>query len=161
MLLAGAIDGLHFARVGGELRGTLGLDLLPRLAQTPCKTSGFSYFLRGGLNPAGKASIEVKVTGSLELVCQRCLEPIVFEVDVDVNLELCADLDVIAGAEDEVDRVLAESEMSVSGLVEDELILVLPQIPRHKSCGVEKLLAQPRKASPFGVLASLKKRDDR
>ena len=84
MLLAGVIDGLHFARVGGELRGTLGLDLLPRLAQTPCKTSGFSYFLRGGLNPAGKASIEVKVTGSLELVCQRCLEPIVFEVDVDV-----------------------------------------------------------------------------
>ena len=161
MLLAGVIDGLQFARNGGELRGTLGLDRLPRLAQTPCKTSGFGYFLRGGLNPAGKASIEVKVRGSLELVCQRCLEPLVFEVNVDVNLELCEDLDIIARAEDEVDRVLAEQEMSVSGLVEDELILVLPQVPRHKSCGVEELLAQPQKASPFGVLASLKRREDR
>ncbi|MSQ50499.1 MAG: hypothetical protein EXR28_01290 [Betaproteobacteria bacterium] len=161
MLLAGVIDGLQFARNGGELRGTLGLDGLARLAQTPCRTSGIGYFLRGGLNPAGKASIQVRVTGRLELICQRCLEPLEFDVDVNVNLELCGDLDVIARAEDEIDRVLAEPEMCVARLVEDELILVLPLVPRHESCGVEQLLAQPRKVSPFSVLKSLKKREDR
>jgi uncharacterized protein len=157
MLLPGVIDGLQFARDGGELRGTLDLIGLPRLADTPCKTSGIAFFLRGGMNSAGKASIEVKANGRLELVCQRCLGPLDVDVDVDVSLELCADLDVIAQAEDEVDRVLAKPEMSVAGLVEDEILLVLPQVPRHDSCGVEELMAEPRKASPFGVLAALKK----
>jgi uncharacterized protein len=160
MLLPGVIDGLQFARDGGELRGTLDLGGLPRLADTPCKTSGIGFFLRGGMNSAGKASIEVKAEGRLELICQRCLGALSVDVNVDVNLELCADIDLIAQAEDDVDRVLAESEMSVARLVEDELILVLPQVPRHDSCGIEELVAEPQKASPFGVLAALKKRDD-
>ena len=159
MLLAGAIDGLQFAHDGRELRGTIGLADLSRLAEMSCKTSGMGYFLRGCLNPAGKPSIEVRVEGSLELVCQRCLEPFDFVVNVDVMLELCNDIGGIALAEDEIDRVLAESEMSVARLVEDEIILVLPQVPRHDKCGVEELAAQPQRVSPFGVLAALKKRD--
>lgn len=162
MSLPGLIDGFQFARDGGELRGTLGLEGLPRLADAPCKTSGITYLLRGGMNFAGKPSIEVKAKGRLELICQRCLEELNFDVSVGVCLELCADLEFIAQAEDEVDRVFVESEMSVARLVEDEIILVLPQVPRHEGCGIEELLvAEPRKASPFDVLASLKRRGDR
>ena len=55
------------------------------------------------------------------------------------------------------DRLLAGPEMSVAAMVEDEIMLVLPQVPRHENCGVEGLVAQPKRASPFGVLAALKK----
>lgn len=157
MLLAGLIDGLQFARDGRELSGTIGPEGLPRLAELPCKTSGISYFLRGGLNSAGKPCIDIRAKGSLELVCQRCLEPLGFEADVDVSLELCGSLGEIAAAEDEIDRLLAGPEMSVAAMVEDEVMLVLPQVPRHENCGVEGLVAQPKRASPFGVLAALKK----
>ena len=161
MSLAGVIDGLQFARDGGELRGTLGLERLSRLAESPCKTSGVEYCLRGGLNRAGKPSLEITASGSMELVCQRCLGPLLIEVDVDVELELCADPEVIAQTDDEVDRVLATREMSVAQLVEDEVILALPQVPKHENCSVDRLIAQPNKQSPFSVLASLKKRGDR
>ena len=83
------------------------------------------------------------------------------EVDVEVALELCADPEVIAQAEDEVDRVLASREMSVAQLVEDEVILALPQVPKHENCDVDRLIAQPVKQSPFSVLERLKKRGDR
>lgn len=161
MSLPGVIDGLQFARDGGELRGTLGLERLSRLAEMPCKTSGVGYWLRGGLNRAGKPSLEVKASGRMELVCQRCLGPLLIEVDVDVDLELSADPEVIAQADDEVDRVIATRDMSVAQLVEDEVILALPQVPKHENCDVDRLIAQPKKQSPFGVLARLKKRGDR
>ena len=157
----GVIDGLQFARDGGELRGTLGLERLTRLAQTPCQSSGIEYCLRGGLNRAGKPGLGLKASGRLELVCQRCLGPLLFAIDVDVDLELCSDPGVIAQAEDEVDRVLAEREMNVAQLVEDEVILALPQVPRHEKCNIDGLIAQPQKESPFSVLATLKKRGDR
>ncbi|MFM9968442.1 MAG: YceD family protein [Burkholderiales bacterium] len=152
-----AIDGFRFAREGGKLRGSLDLRELPRLAETPCKTSGIDYFLRGGKNIAGKASIQVLASGRLELVCQRCLDRLEFVLELDVELELCGDMKFITEAEDEVDRVLAETEMSVARLVEDEVILILPQVPRHEDCETSELNARARKASPFGVLAKLKK----
>ena len=160
MSLAGVIDGLQFARARGELRGILDLKDLPRLADTPCKSSGIQFFLRGGVNPAGKAGIEIKATGKLELTCQRCLEPMEFSLNVDTSLELSADPGFIAQAEDDVDRVLLEPEMDVAQLVEDEIILILPLVPRHNLCDGNTLNIQPQKASPFGVLASLKRRGD-
>ena len=161
MSLVGVIDGLQFARDGGELRGTLGLEQLPRLAESPCKTFGVGYCLRGGLNRAGKPSLAITASGRIELVCQRCLGSLLIDVDLDVELELCADPDAIAQADDEVDRVLATREMSVAQMVEDEVILALPQVPKHENCKVESLIAQPKEQSLFSVLAGLKKRGDR
>jgi uncharacterized protein len=37
-------------------------------------------------------------------------------------------------AEDEIDRVLVSRRMDVGQLVEDEVILVLPMVPRHETC---------------------------
>ena len=161
MSLPGVIDGLQFARDGGELRGILGLERLLRLAELPCKTSGVDYWLRGGLNRTGKPSLGLKASGRLEVVCQRCLGPLLIDVEVDVELELGADPKFIAQAEDEVDRVIATRDMGVAELVEDEVILALPEAPKHEVCDTDGAIAGPKKQSPFGVLAGLKKRDDR
>ena len=158
MSLSGVIDNLQFARDGGELSGTLSLGQLPRLAGMSCKTSGVQFNLTGGRNRSGKPSIEVRARGRLEVPCQRCLEPMEFGIDVEVELELCADPVWIAQADDDIDRILVDREMSVAQLVEDELILVFPQFPRHENCRIAGLPEQRSKQSPFVALAELKRR---
>ena len=69
----------------------------------------------------------------IELVCQRCLEPLRLALDVTVSLGL-------VHGEAEADRLPEEYEpllvpegvIRVADLVEDELLLALPRIPRHE-----------------------------
>ena len=94
----------------------------------------------------------------LRLVCQRCLGPLEFPVDVDVELELSESAAEIEKAEDDVDRVLATRSMEVAALVEDELILTLPFSPKHEACEVAEGADRSERVSPFGVLEQLKRR---
>src|SRR5690606_11556798 len=61
------------------------------------------------------------------------------------------------------DRVLGATHFDLQSLVEDELILVLPYVPKHKVCpSLPKALetaegSDTRRPSPFSVLAELKK----
>jgi uncharacterized protein len=154
----GVIDGLQFARLGSELRGTVGAAQLPRLAEMSCGVDQIAYAIEGGVNAEGKPCLRLRASGALQLVCQRCLGPIPHVVSLDVELQLSESLREIAQADDDVDRVLASPAMDVAQLVEDELILDLPLSPRHEGCEVAPQEAQaPSRPSPFGVLARLKK----
>ena len=61
---------------------------------------------------------------------------------------------------DDYDAIPASRELSVRSLVEDEVLLALPIVPRHADClppvvaGAEIEESEP---SPFAVLAGLKK----
>ena len=94
----------------------------------------------------------------MALVCQRCLGKLVFPLDVDSRVELAKDWDEMLNAEDDVERVLAEKDMSVVALVEDEVILALPMVPRHERCDKEQTEKKAVRTSPFDVLAGLKSR---
>jgi uncharacterized protein len=97
--------------------------------------------------------------------CQRCLEPVAVGLSTVAVLELSGSLQEIEAADDDVDRVVAGHAMDVASLVEDEAILLLPMVPRHERCGMadnlraadESAAAVVKKASPFSVLAALKK----
>ncbi|OFZ73941.1 MAG: hypothetical protein A2W04_06890 [Betaproteobacteria bacterium RBG_16_64_9] len=154
----GVIDGLQFARTGSEMRGTIGPAQLPRLAEMSCGVDEIAYAIKGGLNAEGKLCLRVQVSGTLQLVCQRCLGPIAHPVAVDVELELSDSLREIAQADDDVDRVLASPAMDAAQLVEDELILGLPLSPRHEGCeSAVQGSGESSRPSPFGVLERLKK----
>jgi len=134
MSQAEVIDSLQFARAALERRGSVGMERLPRLAQLRCSTEGLEYRLRGGRADNGKPCLWLSVTGSLELVCQRCLDPIQFPIAIDAELQLAANAREISEADDEIDRVIASRNMDVAWLVEDEVILALPMAPRHEGC---------------------------
>ena len=136
MSQAGVIDGLHFAHTALEQRGSLGVEQLPRLAQMQCSTASVEYHLRGGRASNGKPCLRISVRGSIELICQRCLSPLPVPIAVDVELQLAESLREISEADDHVDRVLSSRHMDVGQLVEDEMILVLPMVPRHEACAV-------------------------
>ena len=130
----GVIDSLHFARAASEQRGVLGMEKLQRLAKMQCSTEGLEYCLRGGRAGNGRPCLRISVRGSVELLCQRCLNPLPVPIAIDAELQLSDSLREISAADDEIDRVLASRHMDVGQLVEDEIILALPMVPLHETC---------------------------
>jgi uncharacterized protein len=135
MSQAGVIDNLRFASAALERRGRVEMQELSRLAQMQGSTEGLEYHLRGGLADNGKPCLRISVRGCVELPCQRCLEPLPIPIAVDAELQLAGTLREISEADDDIDRVLASRCMDIGQLVEDEVILALPMVPRHAACG--------------------------
>jgi uncharacterized protein len=131
---AEVIDGLQFARAELERRGAVSMERFPRLAQSQCSTEGLKYHLLGGRAGNGKPCLWLSVRGSMELPCQRCLDPVRVPIAIDAELQLAETVREISEADDEIDRVLASRRMDVASLVEDEVILALPMAPRHEEC---------------------------
>jgi len=71
---------------------------------------------------------------------------------------LTEDAREIEQAEDEVERVLASHAMDVAQLVEDEVLLALPMVPRHDRCSAGVTAERETRSSPFGVLVELKRK---
>jgi uncharacterized protein len=160
MSQAGVIDGLQFARGALEQRGALGMEQLPRLAQMQCTTGGLDYVLRGSISGHGEPCLRVSVTGGVQVVCQRCLGMLSVPIEVDTELQFAGNLREIAEADDDIDRVLASKAMGVAELVEDEVLLALPAVPRHEACAPVAVTAQGN-SSPFGKLAALRRVEKR
>ena len=154
------IDGLQFARSASEMAGEIEGAKLVRLAGMQCSTPGIRFRVCGGMNERGKPELSIFLSGQLQLTCQRCLRPLPQALELESRLELSASLEEIEAADDDIDRVLATRAMDVAALVEDEVLLALPMIPRHEHCEAapEIEAAQARKQSPFDALAALKRR---
>jgi len=153
------IDGFEFASAGAKQQGVWPLSDFPRLRDMLATDGGeVAYEISGVRDERGRPSLRVRVRGTLQLRCQRCLEAMPFEVQTDEMLVLAA---TVAEIHDEPadahapDRVVAGREMSVRDLVEDELILAVPYAPRHESCNGRAALGADAKASPFAGLRGL------
>ena len=155
------IDCLEFARSGGVLERSVGLDELPRLADVLAARTGFlSVRLEGWRDDQGKSWLELDVAGELVLECQRCLGGVGLALSVHSRLRLIApgeewpddDLE-----DDSADAIAADRELAVLSLVEDEVLLALPIAPRHEQCEPPSGSATEHGPSPFAALAALKK----
>src|SRR5262245_20051556 len=132
------IDGFEFASAGAKQQGVWPLNDFPRLRDMLAKDAGeVAYEIRGVRDARGRPALRLKVSGTLWLGCQRCLEPMAFAVDTEVTLVLAATLDEIhaePASAQAPDRVVAGREMALRDLIEDELILAVPYAPRHEEC---------------------------
>lgn len=158
------IDPWRLAAESGRLEGALALAALPRLAAALNETGGVvTVALVAGIDRQGVRFIKGVLQTGVDLVCQRCLGPLRWPLDVAVSLALVRD-------EAEADRLPEEYEplwvaggsVCVADLVEDELLLALPLIPRHDD--VDECTANgyrtpdapdTRDDQPFATLASL------
>ena len=57
---------------------------------------------------------------------------------------------------DEVDALEVEPRTDVLALVEDELLLALPLVPRHEACEAPVKAGGDEEISPFAVLRNLR-----
>lgn len=167
------LDMAAFAADHGELAGDWPLATLPRLAESavPEASAGalVHWQARGELRPlAGGAAeiwLQLKADVRLALCCQRCLAPVDETVALDRSLRFVADEQQAAAldAELEDDVLSLERVLDLRELVEDELLLALPLVPRHAECPQPLPLSEDEapadeRPNPFAVLAGLKGR---
>jgi uncharacterized protein len=153
------IDGFEFASAGATQQGVWPLSDFPRLRDMLATGAGeVAYEINGVRDERGRPSLRLRVRGTLALRCQRCLEPMPFEVQTDETLVLAATLAEIHAEPADThapDRVVAGKEMALRELIEDELILAVPYAPRHQSCIPAGMGDRAEKISPFAGLRSL------
>lgn len=153
------IDGFEFASAGATQQGVWPLKDFPRLRDVLASDAGeVAYEVSGVRDERGRPGLRLKVSGTLLLRCQRCLEPMAFGVQTDETLVLAATLAEIHDEPADAhapDRVVAGKEMALRELIEDELILALPYAPRHESCSAGAAGERGERASPFAGLRGL------
>lgn len=159
------IDSMSFAREGRRLDGEVEVGTLLRLTDALADTSGsLRFVVSGDGGPDGDFYLVLTVDGILALCCQRCLEPYQFPVSVERRFLL-----VDAGqewpddelADDNFDAIVAEPEMDVVALVEQEVVLALPLAPRHDICTAPRTanVRNNMNSSAFAALAALKRNE--
>jgi uncharacterized protein len=140
--------------------------VLPLLAAPEGEAVGRVDFSREGRI----AVAEVTVAADVTLTCQRCLSPLVRRLEGNGRAALVATPTEAERVPDTLETVLApEYRISIRDLVEEELLLALPLVPRHEDsdCVGDSadtpgpgFAAEPQAETqrPFGQLGELLKR---
>ncbi len=153
-------DAFRFAKEGRVLEGTLPLSTLERLHDLLAVVEGEIIFrLKGSKGARGEHLLQLVVTGTLPLACQRCLKAVPYDLDVDSLLELVpegAELSQDELEDDTRDFLPVAKELEVAELVEDEILLALPVAPRHEKCGLPGAADAGERINPFAALSGLK-----
>jgi len=175
-----ALDPRHldveaFSKDAGVLEGDWPLAAMERLADAAhpdaapgaseaahWRAEGESRPVKGG---APQAWLHLAASARLSLVCQRCLGPVDTPLQAERSFLFVADEETAArlDAETEDDVLALTRSLDLRALVEDELLLALPIVPRHELCPeplpMERGDDAPEasRASPFAALAALKR----
>ncbi|MBI5331218.1 MAG: DUF177 domain-containing protein [Betaproteobacteria bacterium] len=128
------IDSLHFAKSGSELSGQLKVDQLPRLRDSLDRDDVAVQYRISGLTADGRPALRVQIEVEVWQTCQRCLERFPLSLELDEVLPIArtaAQLSYWEDLDPLLDALVAERQMDIAGLVEDEILLGLPTAPRH------------------------------
>ncbi len=160
--------------LGKHFSGSLALSSLSRLAPLLASTEGeVLYELRFDRGDRGSARIDGWIETTMQVACQRCMEPMPLAVRSEISLAVVAGPEEAERLPDELDPLLLEKDESIplSDLLEDELLLALPVAPVHpvEACGLRladfcdepevglvDADADEEKVNPFAQLAELK-----
>lgn len=160
------IDPLRLARAGAQLRGHMPMvemdRLIPLLAAVPGEAEVALDF---GIDAERRAFMRLRLRAEVSLICQRCLAPVLNHIEVErllgvVNSETQAEN--LPGIYEPL--YVTEEPLFLREVIEDELILSLPIVPRHAEgecapavteAGTDNEAGAARE-NPFAVLAGLK-----
>lgn len=166
-------DVAAFAASGASLAGEWPLAALARLASAGTRgpDAGASPIrwratgARATLAGAGaQPTLHLVADAAVSVECQRCLKSMVVPLHVDRRLFFVEGEDAAAALDtDSEDDVLTlEPAIDLRALIEDELLLALPLVPRHEACPEPLPLHDeddaPAEEHPFAALAALKGR---
>jgi uncharacterized protein len=171
--LAPRLDVKSFAQSAREISGHDSLSNYERLL---VETHGvgadrlLNWSAQGEIkgDEAGSDQIWLHVQADviLPLTCQRCLAPVDSVVSVSRSFRFVSSEEEAEQQDDdcEEDVLALTSEFKLSELIEDEILMELPLVPRHDECPSDVVMAaedanfeaaSAEKRNPFAVLAKL------
>ena len=169
------LDVKAFAQAGATLTGSDPLSRYPRLAQeaegpvdglmVQWSATGELHTESGGANHIW---LHLQVEAAVPLTCQRCLQLDPMPLLVDRSFRFVADEATAEALDDESeeDLLALSRDFDLRALIEDELLMELPLVPRHETCPQELPMqssdadfeqASEEKPNPFAVLQGLRK----
>jgi len=175
------LDIMVFAEAAGSLSGTTPLSALPRLqdglhpdpadSTVPTATwqASGEVRIRRGAPPQALLRLQAQAVAPLE--CQRCLGSVLTPLAFDRQFQFAATEEAAAelDAQEEDDVLVLSRNFDLLSLIEDELLLALPPVPRHETCPQPLPMsaeadgftaeneAAAEKPHPFAKLAAMKK----
>ncbi len=166
------VDPWRMADQGKLFSGCAAIADLPRLAAAVSDAEGeIKLQLVFDRRDERRASVTGFVQADLILECQRCLSPMPVSVESQLNIALVRSAEEAERLPEHYDPLLVdEPRIRLLDIVEDELLLSLPQVARHKEgecCAdlnqeaaepVAGFAASDERPNPFAVLAELKQR---
>jgi uncharacterized protein len=162
-------DPRRSADLGRRMSGRIRLDRLPRLAEV---IEGGEAMVEVkadlGRDAEHRAVLTGRLRANLTLECQRCLGPMQLPLDVGFRLAI---VETPAEAErlpDGLDPLLlaCDEQVRLAHIVEDELLLALPQVAMHEpnDCAGplwrDDAVPSSEADKPFAVLEALKRRSE-
>lgn len=126
--------------LGGRQRftGDLALNQLPRLAPQLAEDSGVLQVDLAAEKDGGGAWLRGTIKGDLQLVCQRGMHPMPWTCALQTELRLVhSEADEEKFLKDSEPYLVQDDVLPLRDLVEDEVLLALPMLPRcdDPDCG--------------------------
>ena len=170
------LDVAAFAQAEGRLGGEWPLATMPRLLQDALPLSAdnpgsaVTWSARGSRKAVTGGDPEIRLRlrahATLQMSCQRCLQPLTVMLDVQPPLRFVRDeqqAEALDEDSDDEDVLALTATIDLRQLTEDELILALPLVPRHEQCpqplpmtaGEDEIAAAEEAEHAFAGLASL------
>ena len=162
-------DPRKYADQGIELQGQTSVGNLPRLADyRDSQDEVVDVALKFGRDEEGRQNIAGTISSKLTMPCQRCLEPVTYQITAKTNLMMVWTEEQMKALPEHLDPIMViDGKMPLADLLEEELLLALPLVALHEKCpnplpneqdlddgGIEK------PENPFSVLAKLKRQQD-
>jgi uncharacterized protein len=164
------LDPWRFADQGREVEGSIPLESMPRLSACLLDVAGEAGFsLRFERDAQRRATLKGTIRADLILECQRCLEAMKLPVSTGTAVAFVEGQDQAAQLPESLDPCLVEEgQVHFRDLIEDELLLALPQVAMHDlavcpAASPESADEKPAEQgeqqdkNPFAVLAELKR----
>ena len=147
--------------------GYIPLSELPRLAAFDAGDVMVEVVIACDRDEQRAVRLKTIIRTQLQLSCQRCNEPYIHNVDLEVVYSPVKDDRSADNLPAEYEAVLLsdEDDVNLHQLIEDEILLSLPYVPMHELADCNQsadsswgeIDAQEEKPNPFAVLANLKK----
>lgn len=149
-----------------SIRGQISTRRMSRLRECVNSDCDVAVDLSFVTDEAGTARIGGVVQAELEMICQRCLAPVLVPLRCKVGLALTRPGSQERSADSRYEALECGDEpISLLKLVEDELLLALPPFPKHgeDECSIPAQyiatadVESPKRDNPFAVLRDGKK----
>jgi uncharacterized protein len=99
----------------------------------------------------GRTTVDVRVVGTAVLECQRCLQPCEIVVDESALIAIVrAETDDVPGGYEPY--VGMPEQLSLSALIEEQVLLALPLVPAHEA-GSQECLSSEVEGAPLAPVS--------